>query len=360
MIERITRHERHIPEDEFHAYFDQALSRSQCAEIETHLSHCASCQDQRAEVALVRDRTTALLAGLSPRPVITPPPFQVVLDRRSRELRFAMWRVRLERVGRWAAGIAAVAGIGWLARTVLDPHRSLPSTPIAEVSAPVRQPAAQVVAVVPQDSTPDLVDDASPAPIPEQTSGRSGSGPSAESRTPPSGPTGGGRGTVPGSVHQLASAVADLGPVTRETSAPPEPAEGAGPGGRDLFNQVWRVVQWEDALRIAGSGLPFIEGMAVVGVLMRPGSPGEHPTVIVTQQDIYGEVFQSIEGPVDRVEEVLRRQPADYKVSERTRTPPDYVEEPGGGLRRTLRIMAIMGRVSVDSLNALARMATIR
>ena len=31
---------RHIPEDELHAYLDQALSRSQCVEIESHLAAC--------------------------------------------------------------------------------------------------------------------------------------------------------------------------------------------------------------------------------------------------------------------------------------------------------------------------------
>ncbi len=122
MTEWITRSERHVPEEELHAYFDQALSRSQCAEIETHLSHCARCQAQRAEVALLRDRTTALLARLSPQPVIVPPSFQALLERRSRQLRFAMWRVRFERAGLWAAGIAAATGLGWLGRTMLDPH----------------------------------------------------------------------------------------------------------------------------------------------------------------------------------------------------------------------------------------------
>ena len=125
MTEWITRSERHVPEEELHAYFDQALSRSQCAEIETHLSHCATCQAQRAEVALLRDRTTAVLARLSPRPVIVPPPFQTLLDRRSRQLRFAVWRVRFERAGLWAAGIAAATGIGWVARSVLDPYGRL-------------------------------------------------------------------------------------------------------------------------------------------------------------------------------------------------------------------------------------------
>ena len=38
---------RHIPEDELHAYLDQALSRSQCVEIERHLAGCHRCRAER-------------------------------------------------------------------------------------------------------------------------------------------------------------------------------------------------------------------------------------------------------------------------------------------------------------------------
>ncbi|MGQ0703064.1 MAG: anti-sigma factor family protein [Gemmatimonadales bacterium] len=347
MTEWTTRHERHVPEEELHAYFDQALSRSQCAEIETHLSHCARCQAQRAEVAALRDRTTAVLAQLSPRPVIVPPPFQVLLDRRSRELRFAMWRVRFTRAAKWAAGIAAATGLGWLARTVLDPHGApLPSVPIAEVSGQPANPAPQVVAVVPQETT--AVDRARPAPIAEpeppvtlDAAGRRASGPSA---TP--------------AAQQVTPVNPELDVVSRP--APPEPASDPGFVTGDPFSRIWRLIQWEEAIRTAEGGLPFIEGLTVVGVLLRPGAPGERPTVIVTQQDARGEVIQSIEGPVEVVEDVLQRQRPDIHVSERARTTPDYVPEPDGSVRRNLRILAITGKLPVDSLNALVRVATIR
>src|SRR5258706_16282923 len=93
------RTERHIPEDELHAYLDQALSRSQCAEIETHLSACKLCQARRATVAALRDRTTALLSGLTPRPVIVPPAFQQLRERQSRRLALAVWRAPPQRAG---------------------------------------------------------------------------------------------------------------------------------------------------------------------------------------------------------------------------------------------------------------------
>ena len=348
MTERIIRPERHVPEDELHAYCDQALSRSQCAEIETHLSHCELCQAQRAAVAAFRDQTTALLAQLSPRAVITPPPFQVMLDHRSRQLQFAMWRVRFQRAAWWAAGIAAATGFGWLGRTVLDPHRTLPSAPIAEASAPVTKPAGEVVAITPREGGGADLESAAPAPVQEPepapspgAGGRRASGPSATAAS-----------------HQLVSFVSDLGPVTREST--PAPAPEAREERSSPFNRIWRMLPWEDALRVAGGGLPFIEGMTVVGVLMRPGAAGERPTVIVAQQDSHGEVIQSIEGPADLVDDVLRRQPPDIHISEAIRTPPDYVELPGGELRRTNRVLTITGRLPMDSLNMLVRMAMIR
>src|SRR5262249_44027270 len=65
---------RHIPEEELHAYLDQALSRSQCVEIERHLARCGSCKRHRDNIAALRDRTTALLSRIGP-PTALPPSF---------------------------------------------------------------------------------------------------------------------------------------------------------------------------------------------------------------------------------------------------------------------------------------------
>jgi predicted anti-sigma-YlaC factor YlaD len=103
---------RHVPEDELHAYLDQALSRSQCVEIETHLSECAHCRRGRDGIAALRDRTTALLATLTPRALIVPPPFQALIERRSRDVLRSVWERRVRRAGLWAAAIAAAVGAG--------------------------------------------------------------------------------------------------------------------------------------------------------------------------------------------------------------------------------------------------------
>jgi anti-sigma factor RsiW len=74
---------RHIPEDELHAYLDQALSRSQCVEIESHLAGCPSCRATRDGIAALRDRI-ALEQGEVPLPAHRRPglvPRQVGRDR---------------------------------------------------------------------------------------------------------------------------------------------------------------------------------------------------------------------------------------------------------------------------------------
>src|ERR1051325_8156249 len=112
MIGWTTRPMRHVPEDELHAYLDQALSRSQCVEIETHLAECAHCRDERDAIAGIRDCTTALLATLSPRALILPPPFEPLAERRSLAAMRAEGQRRVRRAGLWAAGVGAAGGGG--------------------------------------------------------------------------------------------------------------------------------------------------------------------------------------------------------------------------------------------------------
>jgi len=357
-----SRTERHIPEDELHAYLDQALSRSQGAEIETHLSACTVCQARRASVAALRDRTTALLSGLTPKPVIIPPSLQALREQHRHTLTLALWKARFRQAGLWAAGVAAAVGAGWIARSALDPHQpedtaflaQQPDTPIAgdarlslSHGAPAEAPPAQ--AAEPATDSFDLDQRATPAPLPERAS------PPARNvrHTTPVVPI-----APPTPQFRLASLempalfVERAEPEARRVA--PEPSEAP-------FRRIIRVFGWEEALQIAGSNLPFIEGIPVVGVLFDPGAPGERPAVMVTQQHPNGEFLYSFEGPESRVAALIERQSsAEFQVSESTRTAPDYVEAADGGLRRTLRILRVAGRMPVDSLNLLVRRVAIR
>lgn len=135
---------RHIPDEELHAYLDQALSRSQAVEIESHLARCDRCRAARDECALLRDRTTALLAELGPGSIPLPP-FDVI--RRAAAARQRR-RTLLRRAG-WAAGIALALGLGWTARR-LRPVPPAPTPLAARAAAPAARPVAVAVARTPQ------------------------------------------------------------------------------------------------------------------------------------------------------------------------------------------------------------------
>lgn len=347
MTELTIRLTRHVPDDELHAYLDQALSRSQCVEIETHLAVCARCSDNRDANAAMRDRTTALLAQITPRALILPPPYASLEERRMLLPHFSRLQRAVRRSGMWAAGIVAALASGWAGRSFFDP----PQTTLASVQTPAEAVAAADVSMkaVPLATVavaPDFVPADRPLPPPERNPRRS-SVRSVTVREPEA-------VIVPAPVIQFISSVLPTREPLGELSPAPRLETVSS------FERIWRRVSWEEALKIAGSGLPFIEGMPVIGVLLKPGTGGERPTVIVAQQDGTGEVIQSIEGPVAKVFELLQRQSApDVFASSASRTPPDYVED-GGVTRRGIRILTVTGRLTVDSLNALAKVATIR
>jgi len=346
MTELNIRLTRHVPDDELHAYLDQALSRSQCVEIETHLAVCARCSDNRDANAAMRDRTTALLATLTPRALILPPPYGSLEERRIGIPHFSRLQRSLRRSGMWAAGIVAAIGAGWAGRSIFDPPRTLETVATVEDTLAAANLSVRAVPLVTIAPAPNFVPSDRPVAVPERNTRRS-SVRSVTSRQPEA-------AIMPAPVLQFVSSVLP----TRESLDEPAPAPRLETVSS--FERIWRRVSWEEALKIAGSGLPFIEGMPVIGVLLQPGSAGERPTVIVAQQDGTGEVIQSIEGPVAKVFDLLQRQSApDVFASAASRTPPDYVEV-HGVTRRGIRILTVTGRLTVDSLNALAKVATIR
>ncbi|HXG45013.1 MAG TPA: zf-HC2 domain-containing protein, partial [Gemmatimonadales bacterium] len=148
---------RHIPEDELHAYLDQALSRSQCAEIERHLAACAVCQALRDDIAALRDRTTAILAPLCPELVIPPPYERLVETFAARRDRRRRWIRR----GAWAATVLLALGVGWRANRWVH-------APGAPSAAP--DPDRPAVAVRPAAAT--APDTARVAPPPPETAPR--------------------------------------------------------------------------------------------------------------------------------------------------------------------------------------------
>ena len=153
---------RHIPDDELHACLDQALSRSQCVEIESHLASCALCRMARDEIAAVRDRTTALLGSLGPRRIRWIPLGTLQREADARRRRTRHWI----QAGAWAATLCLALGLGWQARQwrraiAVTPPPSLPAAagtlapPLASAPMVAPRPAHSPRRVqAPPDSPP--------------------------------------------------------------------------------------------------------------------------------------------------------------------------------------------------------------
>lgn len=232
---------RHIPEEELHAYLDQALSRAQAVEIESHLAGCARCRAERDGIAGLRDRTTALLATLAPRGSIARPAWSELRRRHQLAL---VHRANLVRGGVWAASLAGALALGYLAHSLRD------RTALAAAAAPptpaVHLPATGVVTNV-----------AALAPRHDRPAPRTGAGHPVRGvevgtlSDPPSGPTGG----------------------------------------------LWRTESLERAVA-AGYNVPRVAGLPVLQIQVQEASS---PLVAVDQQLTSGETVRTIEGPATEI-----------------------------------------------------------
>jgi len=315
---------RHIPEDELHAYLDQALSRSQCVEIESHLAACPWCQANRDGIAALRDRTTALLARLAP-PRSFPTEFESLRRRAATEV--SARRRKIQRAV-WAASLVAAVGLGWTASQFLRPAEVIPrSAPAASVPAAGRR-AAALPQLTPVPSLPRV----------ERTST------SERRRTPPrSKPAAADTNLVPPAVA----------PPTLQLSSvdiPPSEPE---------LDGMWRTMSWDGAQAEAGEQLPHIDGLPVVQVQVQTIEQGKQPLMVVAQQLTSGEVIRTIEGPTSDVSQLLARRsmsdpapgaalagaaPKDSDHADRTMA-----------MQRGDRMLVITGALPSDSLLAMIR-----
>jgi hypothetical protein len=287
----------HIPEDELHAYLDQAVGRSRSIEIESHLAECTRCRDARDGIAALRDRTTALLARLAPRRTVIPPYAEI---RRRAQLQVFRQRRILARLA-WAASVVLALGIGWTASTL---SRTPPDgAPLA--TAPVTTPAPSVQPDVP------AAPPARPAPP------RAGpvAAPAATSRIDRERP--------------LAAAPASSRPAS-------QPAPDA-----------WRTVAWD-----AAPARPVEPAVK----LREVAEPSSAPTgSVVTRQLASGEVMRSIGGAPTDMSSLLSGRPAAERATRAAAPtmPPAY----GSGTLalRQGSIAAGPSAVPSDSLRAMMR-----
>jgi hypothetical protein len=330
---------RHIPEDELHAYLDQALSRTQCVEIESHLADCPPCRTTRDGIAALRDRTTALLSRLAPPPSF-PPAFER-LRRRAAEVESERRR-RLHLVA-WVASLVLAVGLGWSASSLMRSRADRVAPAVA--TTPARAPSA-VASQVPESP---------PAAVPL---------PSAE--TTPAVPTRQQRVTkhAPRS-REVVAPSRDSARAAREATlsvlspTPTLELTRLEPSGRqEELDGMWRTMSWVGAKAEAGERLPHIDGLPVVRVQVQSGEQSSRPVTVVAQQLASGQVIRTIEGPATDVSQILSR---------RAMTDVDSLFLPGDSTRLPVdgshamamqvgdRMLAITADLPPDSLRAMIR-----
>jgi len=316
---------RHIPEEELHAYLDQALSRSQCVEIEHHLAECTACRTERDAIAALRDRTTSLLVAAAPRR-IRPRPFTQVsatfverTQRRNARIRTAAW----------AASVVAAIGLGWALSRATSPLAPATDRQAAGPSPATVAPPQDVVSTPPRRATP--VTPMKPTPL----------------------------------------KLAGLPPKTRATDSapsatPPQPAGaelasvgGSATAGEPVLDGMWRTVSWANAQNEGDYWLPRVEGVPVVQVKVRRSQQGGRPLTLVTQQLASGEMISTVEGPSPEVAALLSRQrgqsaSAELQDMQAGPRPADSAAAEHGAAPGTApRTLAIFGSAPMDSLKAL-------
>ncbi len=332
---------RHIPEEELHAYLDQALSRSQCVEIERHLASCDHCRDLRDAIAGLRDRTTALLAKLAP-PAVFPPDFEELRRRAA-----AAGARRRPRWGWWAASILVALGLGWTAHTWHDTGTG-PGPATSRVAATLQPVGAGQdslggdtantrVRLADSSTSRQVARQEKPAPAPAPP-------PRHQARTTPR-PSGDNLPVRPASIETTV-AVAPL-PLSRPDSgageAQAQQGSDAGLAGQDQDTGLWLLFSVAAAEQESGAPLARVQGLPVIQVKVQRLSPHEK-IVAVDQQLASGEFIRTIEGPADRVTDLL---------SSQGRTPADAAADTYMAMRHGNRMVAVTGRVPVDSLRAL-------
>lgn len=368
MTVSILRAMRHIPEEELHAYLDQALSRSQCVEIESHLAECLPCRGRRDSIAALRDRTTAILATLVPGRAVTPP-FELIEARRAAAAARRHHRIRR---AAWAASMVLAVGAGWGLSHLAGAG---PARQIADATVPVGQAPREsfrTVSSQPADvergseadsAATDSGTAAERAPQSVRTDLRTPAGredasePSRRASAAGSAPSGA-RFTVPSRLREDAG---DEGTVLGRRLAAPQSLQVSSSRLSDglALEGVWRTLSWETAQEEAGGSPAHVDGLPVVQVQVQQAASGK-PLMVVAQQLGTGDVIRTIEGPAADVSSLLRR-------TAKPGSSPWPTVEPGDGGTVTStdgsivtmqgdRILAISAPgMSSDSLAAIAR-----
>lgn len=294
----------HLPEEEIHAYLDGELSPPQRIEIAEHLMACLICRAQHAEVAALRDRTSALLTLAAPR--VAP-----------RKVRVGQPRLELRR-GVIAASVAAMLAVGvWSTITSAGTPSSAPRLSTAFV-------APAILAGI--DAISDVV---SRADLDARTRALA-----ARAALRP-------RVVSPDRIPVVLAASQSLRVI--------DPLIGSdhSPG--------WEVTTLQAAQEASEGMVAHLQGIPVNAVKLHRVEQGGRPTAMVRQVLPDGRALWVVEGAQDDVDPVFRMLEASgLSLSTPARSRPDYLG-PDEAPVRTIRVVAVAGYLAVDSLEVLAR-----
>ena len=302
----------HILEEELHSYLDQALSRSRCVVIESHLASCSFCRTQRDGIAALRDQTTLLLGTLAPARRIP-----VSLEELERRRLARVPRRQRTRRALWAASLVGALGLGYGLRSI-----GSASHPPELAVAPV---ASMTVESRAADAANSNVQSAIPAAM--RAAPRAVARPVITAAAPaPAEPAIAHDGSTPPSAE------------TSTTALPTDPEPG--------LQGFWRTVPWDKVQDVAGQAPARVEGVPVEEVQVQASRQGGSPMMVVAQRLSSGEVIQTIEGPAADVSQLLSRR-GDGGL--------DSAGRPAEAMQRGDRMLVVTGELPSDSLRAMVR-----
>lgn len=295
----------HVPEEEFHAWLDGALSRVQSAEIGEHLMGCLLCRAAHAEAVATRDRASAILASAVPGGI----------RRRLPGTRTPASRTR----ARIAAGVAVLVAGGTLANQPATLALPAPRLSTMAFVAPAMDARFRDVGALQGDGLIDA----------------------------------GGRPFI----HMVALRPQVVTSASLTTVTPRQlplaPAADVDPA------MGWEQVSWDEALVAAGGSLARLEGLPVSAVRIQRNGTGTRPTFFVKQRLPDGRAVWVVEGPEDRVVPIHAAIDASGLTSSLAlRTRHDYTgsEEAPARTLRLVTVAAAMDKDAVDALTARLRL----
>lgn len=153
------------------------------------------------------------------------------------------------------------------------------------------------------------------------------------------------------------SGVAQLSATVRSAEAPDAGAEFIGEG-------AWRTVSYAEAAALTGDIVPRIRDLRVVEIQIQSIGQDQRPLVVVLHQDSNGRIVRTIEGPVDRVAELVNGEVERSRGAIRSGLPirsgQEYVGADTGETWRSIRVVAVTGSQDPQTLETLTKAVTFR